>query len=62
MTDETKLFTIIEIADLLEETPFRVSCVITRLRIEPLKRIGLIRLFDSRQIRKIKAGCSIPRG
>ena len=55
-----KLYTIGELADLLEEPPARVSYITRKLRIKPEARVGTFRLFGKRQIELIKSGlCNI---
>ncbi len=56
MTD-TELFTLGQIADILAEPPARINYIIAKHRIKPVKRIGIFRLFDSKQIKAIKQGC-----
>ena len=51
-----KLYTIGELADLLEEPPARVSYITRKLRIKPETRVGTFRLFGQRQIELIKSG------
>ena len=45
-----------EIADELGEPPARVNYIIQKHRLKPVARIGIIRLFDARQIEAIKQG------
>jgi hypothetical protein len=45
-----------EIADELGEPPSRVNYIIQKHRLKPASRIGIIRLFDERQIEAIKQG------
>jgi hypothetical protein len=45
-----------EIADALGEPPSRVNYIIQKHRLKPASRIGIIRLFDERQIEAIKQG------
>ncbi len=49
-------FTIGQIADLLKEPPARVAYVISKHRLKPIRRIGIIRLFDEQQVQAIKEG------
>lgn len=51
-----KLYTIGELADLLQEPPARVSYITRKLRIKPEARVGTFRLFGERQIELIKNG------
>ena len=53
---EAIYYTVTNIADMLGEPPQRVAYVIRKYRIKPIDRIGLIRLFDERQIKAIKQG------
>ena len=43
---EQQLLTIGQIADVLEEPPARVAYVISKYRLKPVQRVGIIRLFD----------------
>jgi DNA-binding transcriptional MerR regulator len=47
-------FTIGEIADRLEEPPARVAYVISKYRLKPVRRVGIIRLFSEDQIQAIR--------
>ena len=53
---EHELLTIGQISDVLEEPPARVAYIISKYRIKPVQRVGIIRLFDERQIKAIKQG------
>jgi hypothetical protein len=55
MTEDV-FFTASEIADLLNEPLPRVQYIINKKRIKPVRRIGIIRLFDKAQIDIVKAG------
>jgi len=52
-----KTYTIFEIAELWDEPPQRISYVVRKLRIKPVQRVGLIRLYNEQQTLQIKAGC-----
>lgn len=52
-----RYYTISEIADLLDEPPQRISYIARKLRLKPVQRIGLIRLFDRKQKEQIRQGC-----
>ena len=49
-------FTVGQIADQLEEPPARVAYIISKLRLKPRCRVGIIRLFDESQVQAIKDG------
>jgi len=51
-----EVFTIGELADILEEPPARVSYITRKLRIKPIARVGTFRLFGKKQIDIIKNG------
>ena len=53
---EQKHLTIGQMADILEETPARIAYIISKYRIKPVERVGIIRLFDQQQIKAIKQG------
>ena len=48
--------TVGEIADRLQEPPSRVSYVISKFRLKPTCRVGIILLFDEEQINAIRQG------
>ena len=50
------LFTVTQIADLLQEPPHRVAYIISKYRLKPRGRVGITRLFDDAQIQAIKDG------
>lgn len=52
----TNLLTASQIADQLGEPPQRVDYIIRKHRLKPQQRIGIIRLFDERQVEAIKEG------
>ena len=49
-------FTIGQIADLLKEPPARVAYIVSKYRLKPIRRIGIIRLFDEQQVEAIQQG------
>jgi len=49
-------FTVGQIADKVEEPPARVAYIISKLRLKPRQRVGIIRLFDEAQVQAIKEG------
>ncbi len=52
----TNLLTASQIADQLGEPPQRVDYIIRKHRLKPQQRVGIIRLFDERQVEAIKEG------
>ncbi len=52
----SNLLTVTQIADVLGEPPQRVGYIIRKFRIKPVQRVGIIRLFDDRQVKAIKQG------
>lgn len=50
------LLTIGQIADELKEPPARVSYVISKKRLKPVSRVGIVRLFAKEQLDIIKRG------
>ena len=55
---EQNLLTVGQIADVLKEPPARIAYIISKYRLKPVQRIGIIRLFDETQIKMIKLGLS----
>ena len=53
---EKELLTIGQIADQLEEPPARVAYIISKHRLKPVERVGIIRLFSGQQVEAIKRG------
>ena len=53
---EQNLLTVGQIADVLKEPPARIAYIISKYRIKPVQRVGIIRLFDEEQIEAIKQG------
>ncbi len=52
----SNLLTVSQIADRFGEPPQRVAYVIRKFRIKPEHRIGIIRLFDDKQLAAVKQG------
>ena len=52
----SNVVTVSQIADQLGEPPQRVGYIIRKYRIKPVQRVGIIRLFDERQVKAIKQG------
>ena len=52
----SNLQTVSQIADRFGEPPQRVAYIIRKFRIKPEKRIGIIRLFEDKQLAAIKQG------
>jgi len=48
--------TIGQIADRLEEPPARVAYIVSKYRLKPVQRVGIIRLFSEQQIEAIRQG------
>ena len=53
---EQNLLTVGQIADVLKESPARITYIISKHRLKPVQRIGIIRLFDEDQIKIIEQG------
>jgi hypothetical protein len=53
---DLQLLTASEIAERLDEPPYRVTYIIRKYRLKPVARIGIIRLFSEGQIEAIKNG------
>ncbi len=51
---KNELFTTGQISDLLGEPPARVSYIISKHRIKPAERVGIIRLFTSQQVELVR--------
>lgn len=54
--NEQELWTIGQIADRLAEPPTRVAYIISKYRLKPAQRVGIIRLFSDQQVEAIKQG------
>lgn len=50
------LLTVSQIAERFGEPPQRVAYIIRKFRIKPEKRVGIIRLFDDKQLDAVKQG------
>lgn len=53
---KTDYYTVSDIADIYQEPPQRVAYIIRKHRLKPVQRVGIIRLFDSVQLKAIKQG------
>ena len=53
---EQNLLTIGQIADRLREPPTRVAYIVSKYRLKAVQRVGIIRLFNEKQIKAIKQG------
>ena len=53
---EQNLFTIGQIADRLMEPPARIAYIISKHRLKPVSRIGIIRLFGEEHVKAIRQG------
>jgi hypothetical protein len=53
---EQELSTVGQIAERLREPPARVSYIISKYRLKPTMRVGIIRLFGEEQVKAIKQG------
>jgi hypothetical protein len=51
---ESENFTVSQMADKWGEPPQRISYIISKHRIKPVQRIGIIRLFSQQQAEAIK--------
>ena len=51
-----ELFTVGQIAESLKEPPARVAYIISKYRIRPVSRVGIIRLFSETQVTAIRQG------
>ena len=51
-----ELLTVGQIAERLREPPARVAYIISKYRLKPVKRVGIIRLFDEEQVNEVKRG------
>jgi len=54
--NEQELWTVGQIADRLGEPPSRVAYIISKYRLKPVERVGIIRLFGEEQVEAIKQG------
>jgi DNA-binding transcriptional MerR regulator len=51
----SNLYTVSQISDMFGEPPQRIRYIISKHRIKPVKRIGIIRLFTEQQAEIIKS-------
>jgi hypothetical protein len=51
-----QLLTIGQIADQLVEPPARVAYIVSKYRLKPVSRVGIIRLFSDEQVKVIQLG------
>jgi len=51
-----EFFTVGQIAEKLNEPVQRVAYIISKFRIKPIARVGIIRLFSPAQIKAIQQG------
>lgn len=51
-----QLLTIGQIADQLQEPPARVAYIVSKYRLKPVSRVGILRLFGEQQVEAIKQG------
>ena len=49
-----QLLTIGQIADKLQEPPARIAYVISRFRLKPVERVGIIRRFSAEQVEAVR--------
>lgn len=56
----SELVTIGQIADKLQEPPARIAYIISKYRLKPVERVGIIRRFSEQQVEAIRqALCNI---
>ena len=51
-----ELLTVGQISERLKEPPARIAYIVSKYRLKPVKRVGIIRLFDEEQVKEIKRG------
>ena len=56
MTPNPNYYTVGQIADLLDEPVPRVAYIISKLKLKPVARVGIIRQFSEQQIEVIRQG------
>ena len=56
--EKTAVLTLGQIADELGQPPTRVSYVVSKYRLKPVARVGIIRLFSEQQVQAIRQGLS----
>lgn len=61
MTIKSELYTIGNLADYLDEPTSRIAYVISKHKLKPVTRIGIIRLFSKEQAEAIKQGLYLLR-
>jgi hypothetical protein len=61
MTQSYDFYTVGEIADRLQEPLSRIAYVVSKHRIKPVRRTGIIRLFSTDQIKAIQEGLYLLR-
>ena len=54
MNENKDLLTVVQIAEQLQEPVPRVAYIISKYRLKPVSRVGIIRLFGSEPIQAIK--------
>lgn len=54
--DEKTMYSLGQLAEYFEEPPARVAYIISKHRIKPCRRIGIIRLFGEQQLEAIRQG------
>lgn len=52
--EKQKCYTVGDIADLLGEPPARVGYIISKHRIKPAERVGIIRIFNAQQVELVR--------
>lgn len=52
--DKTAVLTLGQIADELGQPPSRVNYVVSKYRLKPVARVGIIRLFSEQQAQAIR--------
>ena len=61
MKINSELYTIGNLADYLDEPTSRIAYVISKHKLKPVTRIGIIRLFNKEQAEAIKQGLYLLR-
>jgi len=56
--EKTAVLTLGQIADALGQPPSRVSYVVSKYRLKPVARVGIIRLFTEQQVLAIQQALS----
>jgi hypothetical protein len=52
--ETTAVLTLAQIADELGQPPSRVKYVVSKYRLKPVARVGIIRLFSEQQVETIR--------